>query len=83
MTTEPISHTDHEALKAEIANLQAKLAAIDKVVVYYVSQGWPSYSERERADKTWIPEMMVAQTEALNRHLARSKIKGWRVEDKP
>jgi hypothetical protein len=49
------------------------LAALDAVVVYYMTRNWPSYSERERLDKTWNDEKMKAQNAAFDRHLARSK----------
>lgn len=50
----------------------AELAALDAVVVYYMSRGWPSYSDRERADKEWTDEKSVAQSAAFKRHLART-----------
>jgi uncharacterized protein with PIN domain len=52
----------------EIEQLKAALAAVDAVVVYYVSRNWPSYSDRERKDKTWTAAMMEAQGEAFRRH---------------
>lgn len=49
-----------------------EIANLDAVVYYYVSQGWPSYTERERHSKPeWSDKLSQAQTDALRRHLDR------------
>lgn len=62
------------AARTNTSVADAELADLDSIIFYYVSAGWPRYTDDERrADVVWTAKLAEAQSRALTRHQIRTR----------
>ena len=78
---DPIGRDEFSAVVANIIREYVRIAKeqpsddLDELIYYYVSRGWPSYTEFEKRLKPeWSDKLMKAQEAALQRHRDRIKL---------